>query len=57
MNVTSTNQTINPDGSNPFRNKPMYVLINLAIGGNNGGNPAQTTFPATYEIDYVRVYQ
>lgn len=57
MNITNTNQTINPDGSNPFRNKPMYILINLAIGGNNGGNPAQTTFPAIYEIDYVRVYQ
>jgi beta-glucanase (GH16 family) len=57
MNVTNTNQTVNPDGSNPFRGKPMHVLINLAIGGNNGGNPAQTPFPATYEIDYVRVYQ
>lgn len=57
MNSTNTNNTINPDGSNPFRGKPMYLLINLAIGGNNGGDPSGTSFPATYEIDYVRVYQ
>ena len=57
MNVTNLNNTINPDGSNPFRGKPLYILINLAIGGDNGGNPASTTFPGKYEIDYIRVYQ
>lgn len=57
MNSTNLNNTHNPDGSNPFRDKSFYILINLAIGGNNGGNPANTSFPATYEIDYVRVYQ
>jgi beta-glucanase (GH16 family) len=41
---------------NPFR-QPHYMLANLAIGGNNGGNPAGTTFPLQYRIDYVRVYQ
>lgn len=57
MNSTSLSGTKNPDGSNPFIDKPFYILINLAIGGNNGGDPAGTAFPSKYEIDYVRVYQ
>jgi hypothetical protein len=32
-------------------------LLNLAIGGDNGGDPSGTTFPSRFEIDYVRVYQ
>lgn len=42
--------------SNPFR-QPHYLLLNLAIGGQNGGTPDNTAFPLKYEIDYVRVYQ
>lgn len=38
----------------PFRQK-HYMLINLAIGGENGGDPGQTSFPLRYEVDYVRV--
>ncbi len=34
-----------------------YMLVNLAIGGQNGGDPSGTTFPARYEVDYVRVFQ
>jgi beta-glucanase (GH16 family) len=41
---------------NPFHQK-MYLLINLAIGGTNGGDPANSVFPMEYEIDYIRVYQ
>ncbi|WP_254561895.1 glycoside hydrolase family 16 protein [Dyadobacter diqingensis] len=41
---------------NPFR-QPHYILIGMAIGGDNGGDPSKTEFPARYEIDYVRVYQ
>lgn len=43
----------------PEDNKvPMYLLLNLAIGGAWGGYPDETTvFPAQYQIDYVRVYQ
>jgi beta-glucanase (GH16 family) len=43
-------------GFNPFK-QPHYMLLNLAIGGMNGGDPANTEFPKKLEIDYVRVYQ
>ena len=33
------------------------LILNLAIGGANGGDPSQTQFPARFEVDYVRVYQ
>ncbi len=37
--------------------KSMYMLINLAVGGNWPGSPDETTlFPSYYSIDYVRVY-
>jgi beta-glucanase (GH16 family) len=55
MNETLVNQTINADGSNPFL-QAHYILLNLALGGN-GGDPAESTFPIPYEVDYVRVYQ
>ena len=40
----------------PF-NQPFYVLLNLAVGGRFPGSPDATTpFPATMEVDWVRVY-
>lgn len=54
-NTTLLSQTINADGSNPFK-KPQYLLLNLALGGN-GGDPKGSNFPVKYEVDYVRVYQ
>ena len=37
--------------------QPMYILINLAVGGNWAGPPdSHTRFPARFEIDYLRVY-
>lgn len=45
-----------PRGPHPFR-QPHYVLLNLAIGGTRGGDPAQTKFPSQFVVDYVRVYQ
>ena len=36
---------------------PMYLLANLAVGGDWPGAPdASTQFPATFSIDYVRAY-
>jgi beta-glucanase (GH16 family) len=38
--------------------EPMYILINLAVGGDYVGPPDDTTvFPATLEVDWVRVWQ
>jgi beta-glucanase (GH16 family) len=48
----------NKDGSNFHSFKqPHYMLLNLAIGGMNGGDPKETAFPKRFEVDYVRVYQ
>ncbi|MBL4560912.1 MAG: sulfatase-like hydrolase/transferase [Labilibaculum sp.] len=55
LNEIDLSKTLNPDGFNPFH-QPHYILLNLAIG-SNGGDPSQTKFPGTYEVDYVRVYQ
>ncbi|KQC31824.1 glycosyl hydrolase family 16 [Flagellimonas eckloniae] len=39
-------------------NKPFYILMNLAVGGTFVGSPnAETQFPQTMLIDYVRVYE
>jgi beta-glucanase (GH16 family) len=45
----------NADRGNPFH-RPVYFILNQAIGAN-GGDPAQTSFPIRFEIDWVRVYQ
>lgn len=59
LNDIPLSQTVN--GSigqhlNPFM-RPQYLLLNLALGGDNGGKIDDTAFPMKYEIDYVRVYQ
>lgn len=41
---------------NPFH-QPHYLLVNLALGGDNGGDVTKMTFPAYMYVDYVRVYQ
>ncbi len=56
LNTVAVNETLNPDGENPFR-QPHYMIVNLAIGGTRGGDPSETAFPARYEVDYIRVYQ
>jgi beta-glucanase (GH16 family) len=58
MNRVELSKLVNKDGSNvnPFK-QPHYMLLNLAIGGMNGGDPAGTNFPTKFEVDYVRVYQ
>ena len=40
----------------PF-NQPFYIIMNLAVGGNYGGDPdTNTVFPGDMQVDYVRVY-
>jgi beta-glucanase (GH16 family) len=41
---------------NPFT-RPQYILLNLALGGDNGGTIDDSAFPMRYEIDYVRIYE
>jgi beta-glucanase (GH16 family) len=38
--------------------KPMYLIANLAVGGDWPGSPDATSiFPAMFLIDYIRVWQ
>jgi beta-glucanase (GH16 family) len=38
--------------------KPFFLILNLAVGGDWPGNPDSTTvFPQNMLVDYVRVYQ
>ena len=37
---------------------PFYIILNVAVGGSFPGSPnAETVFPQTMVVDYVRVYQ
>ena len=59
LNEIPLSETVNGTigkGTNPFR-KPQYLLLNLALGGINGGEIDDKGIPMRYEIDYVRVYQ
>jgi len=58
LNTIDLNETFNKDkeGKNPFR-QPHYIILNLAIGGWNGGDPSGTEFPGKFEVDYVRIYK
>ena len=59
LNDVDLSKTINGaagGNENPFHT-PQYILLNLAIGGDNGGEPVADAFPMKYEIDYVRVYK
>ncbi len=38
--------------------KPFFILLNVAVGGNYVGPPSENSrFPQTMIVDYVRVYQ
>jgi beta-glucanase (GH16 family) len=58
LNTVDVTKSINNDAArtNPLR-EPHYILLNLAVGGTNGGDPSKTELPARFEIDYVRVSQ
>ena len=48
------------DGPNPWAfDKKFYLILNLAIGGDWGGQKGvdAAAFPQEYLVDYVRVYQ
>lgn len=56
LNKVELGKLVNHNGINPFQ-QPHYILLNLALGGDNGGSMDGTSFPKHFEIDYVRVYQ
>ncbi len=41
-----------------FNRGPFYIILNVAVGGALPGSPnAETVFPQTMLVDYVRVYK
>lgn len=47
----------NTGGTEEFQ-KPFFILLNLAVGGNWPGSPNNSTpFPSKMLVDYVRVYK
>ena len=65
LNVVDLSETVNGgfrgNTENPFSNDhpdfAHYILLDYAIGGQNGGDPSGSNWPQRYCIDYVRVYQ
>jgi beta-glucanase (GH16 family) len=59
MNEVPLSTTVNGSvgrHQNPFTRK-QYILLNLALGGDCGGEIDDSAFPMRYEIDYVRIYE
>lgn len=48
--------TVSNSGSLPF-NQSFFILLNQAMGGNFGGTIDPNFSSATFEVDFVRVYQ
>ena len=46
-----------PNSSEKPYDHPHYLLLNIAMGGNLGGDVPADFTEATYEIDYVKVFQ
>lgn len=47
-----------PSGARWVFDHPFFIILNVAVGGNFVGPPnAQTQFPQTMSVDYVRVYE
>lgn len=46
-----------PNTSNKPYNHEHYLILNIAMGGNLGGDVPDTFSEDTLEVDYVRIYQ
>ena len=56
-NIYETFTPASMTGTWPFDQGPMFVILNLAVGGSWPGNPdATTVFPSQVLVDYVRIY-
>jgi len=40
----------------PF-DKPYFLILNVAVGGNWGGEIDETIFPNEMIVDYVRIFK
>lgn len=60
ITICNLSRTINQSSwhlvDNPFHT-PQYLLLNLALGGDNGGTIDESKLPFYYLVDYVRIYQ
>lgn len=45
------------EGRENIFEKPFYLIINLALGGNWAGEIDDTIFPARFYVDYIRYYK
>jgi beta-glucanase (GH16 family) len=56
-NVVETAFTSSMGGTWPFDQGPMFIILNLAVGGDWPGNVnSSTTFPQTMQVQYVNIY-
>jgi beta-glucanase (GH16 family) len=50
--------TVNELANRPIFETPMNIILNLAVGGDFGGDPNGTTvFPQFMDVEYVRVWE
>jgi len=52
-----TFSSLSVDPANYPFNNPLYLILNLAIGGTLGGTVDDSIFPQQLLVDYVRVYR
>ena len=45
------------DGSIEGFQQPHFFILNQAIGGTAGGDASGLTYPTSYVVDYVRLYE
>ncbi|MDB5273511.1 MAG: glycoside hydrolase family 16 [Chitinophagaceae bacterium] len=51
--------TVTKDDINPYHwpfDKPFYIILNHAVGGDLGGTVDDSSMPQTMQVDYIRVY-
>lgn len=50
--------TFLPPGTVWAFDRPFFLILNVAVGGDWPGNPDSfTVFPQAMQVDYVRVYR
>ncbi|MDT7838135.1 glycoside hydrolase family 16 protein [Aquabacterium sp. OR-4] len=55
-----THHIVRNDGSGRARwpfDRPQFLILNIAVGGDLGGPVDDRAFPVRFEIEHVRVYQ